>query len=656
MKSMTLIIAAVLCAAYSASVYADLSGTFKTIVVDGSLSDWSSPGDVLYDDAEIGDGAPANSSYEVVYAANDAANLYFGLDTKGTGGGSVSNNWFRNVYLDTDGDAGTGYDGGWFSHGYDRLIQYGASGTSYSVFEFTGATQGEWTWTFLSEITYSYSDDVVEISVPLSSLGVVSNSIIIEANATGGDVTIETWASEFESSAETYTVAEASVANITLDGSLDDWDAGSLFYTDAEISDGSPSNSSYEAVYVANDATSLYFGLDTKGSGGADITNSWTRNFYLDTDGNAGTGFNAGWMTHGFDRLVQFGSGGTTYSVFEFTGATQGEWTWNWLGLISYSYSDDIIELSIPLSWLGVVDDSIVVELNVTGTGITTETWAHESEASAKTYPVVVPTNKQPKTITLDGSLDDWDNPEDVFYVDAEIADGSPSNSSYETVYLVNDTTNLYVGLDMKGAGGADITNNWWHNIFIDTDVDPDTGYDAGWMVNGYDILLEYGNTNGGSSYTVYDFTGATQVDWAWSVVGQFSYAHSNDVVELAIPLSLLGLSGTSFVMELNVTGGDVTTETWASEYETGAKTYTLALGDGPSPIGTISIANIPGTGVAISWNAIIGQSYDVVYKNDLTSDPSWLNYTNIVAPVSGDMAVTSAVDQAKTFYRVETP
>ena len=472
MRNIMQITTTALCAVLSLSAHADLSGTFKTIALDGSLDDWNNPGDVLYDGAEIGVGTPANSTYESVYLANDAANLYIGLDTAGPGGGTVSNTWTRNIYLDTDMDAGTGFNAGWFSRGYDRLIQYGSSGASYSVFEFSGAAQDTWGWNFLGLISYAYSNDVAELAVPLSALGVSGgDSFFAELNVSGGDATAETWAAAPESAVETYTVAEFSGGYpvIVVDGILDEWNnPGDVLYNDAEIGDGSPTNSSYENVYVANNATTLYFGLDTKGTGGGSITNSWTRNIFLDTDTNGGTGFNGGWMTHGYDRLIQYGAGGGAYSVYEFTGAAQGDWTWNFLGLISYSYSNDVVELSVPLSSLGVsVGDSFVALFNVSGTGITTETWA--------------------------------------------------------------------------------------------------------------------------------------------------------------------------------------------AEFETAAKTFTLLDNGELVPIGDIMIGNT-GAGTAVSWNATDGQAYAVEYKNNLVSDPAWLNYTSLVAQTGGGISVTTTVDQAETFYRVVSP
>ncbi|MEN8254455.1 MAG: PEP-CTERM sorting domain-containing protein [Verrucomicrobiota bacterium] len=222
MKSITLIIAVALCAVLSA--YADLAGTYKTIAMDGSSADWSNPGDVLYDATEIGAGAPASSSYDAISLANDGVNLYMGLDTSGAGGASVWNTWTRNIYLDTDSVGGTGFNAGWMAHGYDYLVQYGASGSSYSLFSFGGASQSDWTWNWLGLVTYAYADETsefLELSVGLSSLGLTGGEdIVAEFNVTGTGVTTETWAYQWESGAETYTVAIPEPATLSMVATL----------------------------------------------------------------------------------------------------------------------------------------------------------------------------------------------------------------------------------------------------------------------------------------------------------------------------------------------------------------------------------------------------------------------------------------------------
>ena len=178
---------------------------------------------------------------------------------------------------------------------------------------------------------------------------------------------------------------------ITMDGSLGDWTSGDTLYSDDEIGDGDPLNASYENIYAANDGTTLYLGLDTKGTGGGDIFNTYTRNLYVDADMDSNTGFDSGWMTGGYDYLVQYGSGGGVYSVFSFSGGDQSSWSWNFVNTITYSYASDTIELAVPLAELGLAGgDSARLEFHVTGAGVNTETWAQQTEASVETYTVAV--------------------------------------------------------------------------------------------------------------------------------------------------------------------------------------------------------------------------------------------------------------------------
>lgn len=182
-----------------------------------------------------------------------------------------------------------------------------------------------------------------------------------------------------------------SYKTIAMDGTLSGFDAGDLMYGDPDIIDGDPANSSYQNIYMANDSTYLYIGLQTGGSGGGDINNSYTRNIYLDTDTDSGTGFNSGWMTGGYDGLVQYGANGGVYSVYNHTGATQADWSWGYLGLIDYSYTDSAIELRVSLSALGLAEgDSVRVEFHVTGAGVNVETWANAAEASVGTYQLAL--------------------------------------------------------------------------------------------------------------------------------------------------------------------------------------------------------------------------------------------------------------------------
>ncbi len=871
-----------------------VTGRFLAVTMDGNLAEWTA-GDRLYDDGEIADGQPLNSTYSAVYAANDATYLYFGLQLKAAS--SITSNWTHELYIDTDANPATGFNSGWMSGGYDRLIQYGSGGAVYSIYEFTGgASQGLWSWGFVNTFSYAFDGDVIEWALPRSALGNPTAPRIL-FHTGGGSVSIETWASSAEVNAKyyelvaapqhtlaiqslngtanpapgTYTndfgvvltntvtlptaaggtqyvslgwtmtgnepssgvgtgivmtvtndavlswlwqtnvyfassegaggsvgaepadgyyaygtslsitavpangyafagwsgdvagsltndnpltlpmnIARSITANFaidygrfgtfTLDGSLHEWQAGDVFYTDDDIADGVPLNSTYSEISVANDHEYLYVGMQLKGN--SSIVSNWLHTLYIDSDNNPATGFNAGWMSGGYDRLVQYGSGGGTYSVYSFNGGTQATWSWNFISLIQYGFNNDVIEWGIPLSALGG-STAAKLEFQTGGGSVTVDTWAHHTESSAKIYhfaaiptqtvqvisspnavtpsagnhlytygtvitntatqpspvngtqfvaagwtiagndpvsgsgtnftmtvtndavitwvwePYVafnrsvsgngtitgstggyyaidaevtvtatpsdgrifkgwsgdVPggqTNDNPLTLTLDrarsitanfgafegsygplsvdGSLADWSG--DAFYTDDEIVDGLPVNSTVSNIFIANDLTTLYVGLQYKAP--SSISSNWVYNMFIDADLDPDTGFDGSgnWMANGYDYLVQYGAN--GAVYSVYSFAGATQGDWGWNFEGLISYAGGTSTAEWAIPLSYLGLSHIdSCKIQFQVTEGSITVETWAHHTEANAKVY--ELGSPPPP--TLEVLSAYGSG-----------------------------------------------------------
>ena len=177
-------------------------------------------------------------------------------------------------------------------------------------------------------------------------------------------------------------------ATITLDGSLSDWLPSDVMYSASEIGAGAPVASTFTSVSVANDSSYVYVALQHPAP--TSILDPWITSVYLDTDMTSTTGFNSGWMTAGYDGLVQYGASGTTYSAYSFAGASQAAWGWNWVGLINYSYSDLVTEWAIPISALGMTGNQMRMEFNATGTGVTTETWAYQWESGVGTYTIAV--------------------------------------------------------------------------------------------------------------------------------------------------------------------------------------------------------------------------------------------------------------------------
>lgn len=188
---------------------------------------------------------------------------------------------------------------------------------------------------------------------------------------------------------------------IAVNGGIDEWDAAAVFYTNGEIGDSATADAGYNTVYVANDSEKLYIAIVTDTASGGSIGNAWTHNLYLDTDLSAVTGFRGGgaWMSHGYDFLAQYGASGTTGWVHTFAGGDQTAFSWSGVGALTYSFSDNVIEWSIPLSYFGDGVTGITMTFNVTGGGITGETWAPSSESVAKTYTLA--TIPEPATAAL---------------------------------------------------------------------------------------------------------------------------------------------------------------------------------------------------------------------------------------------------------------
>ena len=140
-------------------------------------------------------------------------------------------------------------------------------------------------------------------------------------------------------------VANGSIVVTTTDRS--DW-AGIPAY-DADGSETGGVEVDYETIQIAHDDTNFYFRMLLNSS----VSLSYKHNVLIDVDYDRGTGFigGAGQFAVGAEYLLQ-GS-----SVYEFTGSSQGSWSWNYLGTMSVNsspYTD--IETSIPRSLIGNPD------------------------------------------------------------------------------------------------------------------------------------------------------------------------------------------------------------------------------------------------------------------------------------------------------------
>ncbi|MBW7908932.1 MAG: hypothetical protein H3C50_08470 [Kiritimatiellae bacterium] len=519
------------------------SGRFVGVALDGSLGEWIG-GDVFYTDPEITDGAPLSSTYSAISVANDNHNLYIGMQLKGVS--SIYSNWLHELYIDSDNNPATGFNAGWMSGGYDRLVQYGSGGAVYSVYEFTGGgNQSSWSWGFLGVIAYAYDDDVIEWGIPRALLG-AGPLMRLEFHVSGGDVTLETWAHQGEANAKLYAFAPAPLQTLTVVSPY-----------------GTPIPPVGPHVYPFEQA----------------LTNK-----ILNPAPADGTQYVAvGWTLTGNDPV----SGADTNFVMALTNDATLTWLWSTNVLFSrssggngsasgdasgyYPLGSDVVVSATPdggysfSGWTGDVPSGHELDNPLTLTLDRTRSVVANFSQNVGRYT----------TISLDGVLSDWMGA-DVFYDDPEIGDGAPLSSTYSAISVANDNTYLYVGLELKAP--SSINSNWVHELYIDSDNNPGTGFNAGWMSRGYDRLIQYGS--GGSVYSVYEFSGNDQSAWSWNYLGALSYAYNGSAIEWGIPRALLG-AGSLMPLEFHVSGGDVTTETWAQQTEADVKTYAFATPDG---------------------------------------------------------------------------
>ena len=94
----------------------------------------------------------------------------------------------------------------------------------------------------------------------------------------------------------------------------------------------------------------------------------------------------------GYDHLVQYGGKGAVESIFKFTGAARGAWSWEYLQPLMWNADRHQIEWAIPLDILGLEAESGVrLQFQTLGPGVRRETWGHQSESMVSTYTLAAP-------------------------------------------------------------------------------------------------------------------------------------------------------------------------------------------------------------------------------------------------------------------------
>ena len=152
-----------------------------------------------------------------------------------------------------------------------------------------------------------------------------------------------------------------------------------------------------------------------------------------------------------------------------------------------------------------------------------------------------------PATISMDGDFSDWTNVEpeyrdtigdaehrnSVGYAHANTYVNNTGRNDFVRMKVARDANNIYFYAETS-EDITPYTDSNWMMLLIDSDCTHSTGW------NGYDYLVNFPP----SSSTVTTVR-ANAGGWTWNQVGTADYRVSGNKIEIAIPRSLIGQTGT---------------------------------------------------------------------------------------------------------------
>ncbi|HUJ09498.1 MAG TPA: fibronectin type III domain-containing protein [Verrucomicrobiae bacterium] len=325
-----------------------------SIVIDGSATEWAGLTSFGLDPQDITISTSNKLDLAQIWMAHDVTNFYVAYQNYAA---IASNdlNWAYNLYLDVDGKSSTGFLGGdgTFPIGADYLLQ-GAT-----IYQYTGTNGTDWSWSPVGVATWAAAESNVEFSFPRAWIANPSlvRLFFLGDNSPYGGSAMDLYpdnALSTNGGGGYFAYRSAEISNpvasgtIAINGSLADWSLLTSFGMQPTAFTPSTTNPvDLTQVWLAHSPTNLYVAYLNGGT----ITNglNGAYNLYLDVDGNRSTGFRGGGDNFpiGAEYLLQ---GATLY---QYTGATGTDWSWNSVGVATWATSGSNAELSLPRTWLG---------------------------------------------------------------------------------------------------------------------------------------------------------------------------------------------------------------------------------------------------------------------------------------------------------------
>lgn len=326
-----------------------------TASIDGNLSEWTSAQSIGFDGDDIN---VTGSRADILEAwiAKDSNNLYLAY----LNDGPIDSTWWPwQVFIDTDGNASTGYQtnnglGAEFIVEGSDLMKYVGSGS-------------DWSWNVESSNIGIKNNASAEFSINRQDL---DNPSAIQLflttnngpftgtfNSAGNDLLPNSGVYSFDLNAgndggndngdDNGNDNNDGISNTltpNLDGNLDDWSQATSFGPDGNDINITNAQADWLEAWMAHDNDNLYFAYTNDGP--INYNTWWPWQTFMDTDDNPETGFKIGNI--GADFIIEGAD------IANYTG-TGTNWSWSWTSIDSGKGASQV-ELRIPRSRLGNIN------------------------------------------------------------------------------------------------------------------------------------------------------------------------------------------------------------------------------------------------------------------------------------------------------------
>ena len=324
------------------------SGNSFTPIVDGNIWEWSSAQSVGYDGNDI---TIANTKADILEAWVDSDNSNFYIAYFNDGAIDTETWWPWQVYIDTDGNASTGYQASnglgaeYILEGAD-LLRYTGSGSnwSWSVQQANiGLTNGG------AEAEFSISRQAIGNPESVQLVFSANNSPFTGDSSTAGlDLLPNSGNFEFNFNTDGGNSGGGSsdISNRltpTLNGDLSEWTQATSFGIDGDDISVTGAQADWLEAWMAHDDDYLYLAYTNDGP--INYETWWPWQTYMDTDNNPNTGFQINGL--GADFIIEGGG------VARYIGDGEN-WSWDFIQTsLETGKAESQVEIRIPRSVFG---------------------------------------------------------------------------------------------------------------------------------------------------------------------------------------------------------------------------------------------------------------------------------------------------------------